>query len=84
MPNTARIGDSISHGGKIIMGSENYLVDGIGIARIGDQCQCSIHGLVTIITGSPTKLNGVNVARVGDLISCGATIITGSATEITD
>jgi uncharacterized Zn-binding protein involved in type VI secretion len=41
---------------------------------------CPIHGPGVVVTGSPTSiLNSRPVARVGDLVSCGATIITGSA-----
>lgn len=80
MPAVARKGDSIDHGGQIIQGSPNLNVNGKPCARVGDQVQCTIHGLVTITTGSPTgrKNQGKLLARVGSLCSCGAKIITGS------
>lgn len=79
MPQCARIGDSISHGGTIIEGSDNVFAEGLGVARVGDKVYCSKHKLQTIVSGSSSVFtNGRGTARVGDSISCGATITTRS------
>ena len=80
MPQLARLGDAISHGGAIIEGSGDVHCNGIPVARIGDAAICVIHGAVTIVSGSATvRANGRGVARIGDATSCGATIVSGSA-----
>jgi uncharacterized Zn-binding protein involved in type VI secretion len=79
MPECARIGDAISHGGSIIQGSDNVFAEGSGVARIGDAVYCAKHKTQTIVSGSGSVFtNGRGTARVGDSISCGATIITGA------
>ena len=88
MPGAARLGDAIDHGGAIIGGSLNVLVNGLPSARLGDPVYCEIHSLQgaiqTITSGSLTVLvNGLPKARIGDSISCGATIISGSLDVIT-
>lgn len=35
-----RLGDSTSHGGKVISASTIHFVDNIGIARVGDIVTC--------------------------------------------
>jgi len=76
----ARIGDAISHGGVIITGSSNVMVNGLGVARLGDSVNCAIHGLRVISTASAiTHANGLGVAREGDFVTCGAVIVTGSS-----
>lgn len=77
----ARIGDRGSHGGKIITGANNVLVNGVPIARAGDiyKCADSTHSR-NIIVGIPANSSalGRQAARVGMKTACGATIITGS------
>ncbi len=80
MPRVARIGDSGSHGGAIITGSDTGTSDGRKIARIGDLYDCPIHGANPIISGSAAySLDGRKVARVGDRTQCNAIITSGSA-----
>jgi uncharacterized Zn-binding protein involved in type VI secretion len=78
MPNVIRLGDSTSHGGKVISSSASHVkVGGIAVALVGDQCTCPIkgHDGCTIASGSAShKVNGVAVAYHGDLTSCGATL----------
>lgn len=79
MPECARIGDAISHGGSIVQGSDNVFAEKIGVARIGDAVWCAIHEAQVIVSGSGSVFtNGRGTARVGDMISCGATITTGA------
>ncbi|WP_310400383.1 PAAR domain-containing protein [Paraburkholderia graminis] len=73
-----RIGDSTSHGGKVVTGSETSLVMGRGVARIGDRCTCptSGHRDCVIAEGDENvKINGRAVAFDGHKTSCGATLI---------
>jgi uncharacterized Zn-binding protein involved in type VI secretion len=79
MPNLiARIGDSCDHGGEIVTGSINTIVEGSGAARDGDFLNCAVHGIVGITGTGKAIINGRNVVINGDIASCGATIIAGS------
>jgi uncharacterized Zn-binding protein involved in type VI secretion len=73
------LGDSTSHGGKVISASETSDCDGVGIARVGDQVTCPKRGhggVTTIVTGDPTAIiDGRPAARHGDKTACGATLI---------
>lgn len=81
MAKSARLGDPISHGGQIITASPNVTNNGVPVARVGDQAQCRIHGVVTITKGSSkVTANGKARARVGDTCSCGAVILQGADT----
>lgn len=75
----ARVGDTHSHGGTLLTGSNSVYADGNKVCRIGDTATCSEHGSVTIVTGSnKVFVDGIGIARIGDSLSCGATITTGS------
>ena len=56
-----RVGDSSSHGGTVVTGQANYLVDGIPVAVVGDMVACSQkgHAVCPIVEGHPTfSVNG--------------------------
>lgn len=79
MPASARLGDTISHGGSIVQGSPKKSINGKPAARLGDACVCAIHGGVNISSASSTvSVDGKGQARIGDSVSCGATIVSGS------
>lgn len=79
MPQAARLGDTISHGGDIVAGSPDTFCNGIPVARLGDAVVCQIHGSQFISSASPNVFaNGIPRARLGDSISCGATITSAS------
>mgnify|MGYP000615523301 CR=1 FL=1 len=84
MAGKARQGDVISHGGFIGMPLQTSVrVNGLLVARLGDPVGCNQHGPQSITSGSGTvKCGGSPVAKIGDLISCGATIVGGSANVI--
>lgn len=83
MPGVARLGDSISHGGRIISASGDTFADGLAVARIGDSVMCDKHGLTHIVNGAEgTTTNKLQTARVGDSTACGATIVEGSSTRV--
>jgi uncharacterized Zn-binding protein involved in type VI secretion len=72
-----RLGDSTTHGGKVITASPNAFYEGIPIARVGDQVSCpKCKGMHTIVTGAPHAFDhGAQIACDGDLVSCGAKLI---------
>ena len=75
----ACLGDTSSHGGKIVTASGVLSVMGIPVARVGDAFDCPKHGRQTIVTGSSTHMDeGKQVAHIGSQISCGAVITTGN------
>jgi len=78
MRGVIRLGDSTSHGGRVVSATESMLVDGVPVARLGDACTCPIkgHGNCTIVEGDPGFLvGGVPVALEGCKTSCGATLL---------
>ncbi|MCI1004276.1 PAAR domain-containing protein [Herbaspirillum sp. C7C8] len=78
-----RLGDSTSHGGKVISASRTHTLHGIGIARVGDLVSCPKegHGTNPIIEGAPTWLIGDRmVALQGHRAACGCSLISSLAT----
>lgn len=75
----ARVGDSTSHGGKILTGHPDVIVNGFPMARVGDKVSCPKCGNNEIATGVPS-VSGADhlVATVECKTACGATITTGS------
>lgn len=83
MPGVARLGDPIDHGGSIISASDDTLVDGIPVARVGDMVNCLQHGITTIVQGANQLITDAPMtARIGDMTACGATIVSGSTDRI--
>ena len=74
----ARMGDSTSHGGSIIIGMPTVLIGGQPAARVGDMHVCPmVTGVVPHVggpimpPGSPTVLIGnMPAARLGDMATC--------------
>lgn len=78
-----RMGDATSHGGKVISASTTHLIDGIGIARFGDNITCPLpgHGINSIVEGASTYLiGGRKVALHGHRCACGCTLISSLVT----
>lgn len=71
------IGCPTTGGGKVISGNNNFLVEGIPAACVGDKATCPKHNTVsTILTGDPyMQINGKAVARVNDSLSCGCKLL---------
>lgn len=81
MTAVARLGDTSNHGGTIIQASSDVKVNGLGVARQGDNHSCPISGHgVTPLTAITTKtfVNGRLVITVGAVAGCGAHINQGS------
>lgn len=76
MRKVIRLNDPTSHGGRVVkVAATHVTVDGIPLARIGDQCSCPIpgHSNCTIVEGDPQHtIDGVPVAYAGHKTSCGA------------
>lgn len=78
-----RLGDSTSHGGTVISASSTHLIDGTGIARVGDRITCPLpgHGINSIVEGAATYLiAGRMVALHGHHCMCGCTLISSLST----
>jgi uncharacterized Zn-binding protein involved in type VI secretion len=71
------LGDTTTHGGKVITASETHSYIGIPVARVGDMVECpKCKGTYPIIEGSPRTFDqGKSIARHGDKVACGATLI---------
>lgn len=81
MKGVIRLGDSTSHGGKVISASSDVFVHGVAVAREGDTCTCPIngHSPCVISDGDPMVLDhGKHVAFEGHKTSCGATLISSN------
>jgi uncharacterized Zn-binding protein involved in type VI secretion len=84
MKNVIRLGDSTSHGGKVVAASGAAFVHGIAVARQGDACICPVkgHAPCVIAEGDLTVLvGGIPVAFQGHKTSCGATLISSAPTS---
>lgn len=79
MRNVIRLGDTTSHGGKVVkVSASHFTVDGIPVARVGDVCSCPIkgHENCTIAEGEPRHvINDIAVAYDGHKTTCGAALI---------
>ena len=59
MRNVILMGDTTTHGGKVVSSSAmHFRVHGVPVACVGDACSCAISGHTncTIATGSPHHL----------------------------
>ena len=72
-----RLGDSTSHGGKVISASSLYVVHGIAVAQEGDMTLCpKCKGTFPILPTSSSSLNhGKTLAFEGTKTACGASLI---------
>lgn len=79
MANIIRVGDTTSHGGKVIeSGAPQFVVSGKAVVLVGDKCICPMtgHQNCTVIRGNAKhQIGGNAVAYDGDKTSCGATLI---------
>lgn len=84
MPEIIRLGDSTSHGGKVIEGSPFDICMGKPIAYIGHKVQCpKCKGLFPIVEGAPTTtFYGKGVALAGMHTACGAVLIASQFTDV--
>jgi uncharacterized Zn-binding protein involved in type VI secretion len=79
MSNFVVEGDSTSHGGKVITGSDRIKIRGRRAARKGDIVSCPLHGNNEIIEGSGRMNDGDRpIAVDGHRTQCGC-ILTSSS-----
>lgn len=80
------LGDTTTHGGKVITASSNIFYNNIPVARVGDQVTCpKCNGTHTIVSGASTvRGNSMQIARNGDNVSCGARLISRSGDVASD
>ncbi len=80
-----RLSDATSHGGTIVSGSPNTIVNSLPEARLTDAHACPLHGVNCIVSGSEnTVTNNLPNARIIDVCACGAVIVTGSPNTTTN
>ena len=76
--NIAVVGDTTTHGGRVVTGSEADTIDGRAIARMGDLVDCPLHGIQPIIEGDDTTLlEGRPMALEGHRVACGCRLLAG-------
>ena len=76
MPALACLGDTTTHGGKIISSSSTIFINGIQVALVGDLVSCPEHGSNKIIEGDPTAFeNGISVVVDNCHCECGCRVI---------
>jgi uncharacterized Zn-binding protein involved in type VI secretion len=86
------VGDSTSHGGRVITGSESHTIGDRSIARLHDLVDCPQtyadgrpHGINKIVEAHPTfTIGGERVALHGHHTECGCTLIGSAAASIGD
>lgn len=73
------IGDTTSHGGRVVSADLSCEINGKAVARVGDLVTCprkGCRGVFPIVSGSPDVVAmGQAPARHGDKTACGATLI---------
>lgn len=79
-----RLGDSTSHGGKVIEGSQTDICHGKPIAYIGHKVSCpKCKGVFPIVEGvQTTTIFGKGVALAGMKTACGASLIASQFTDV--
>jgi uncharacterized Zn-binding protein involved in type VI secretion len=74
------IGDTTTHGGKVLEGEPTFTVDDVPVAQVGHLVTCPKckGGPFPITTGAPNfSVHGRALARHGDETACGARLISG-------
>ena len=75
-PIMARLGDTTSHGGKIVEATQDLTDEGIGVALDGHLVACPrCGGRYPIIASGRRRHNGKRIAYIGDITTCGATLV---------
>ncbi|MBP0588352.1 PAAR domain-containing protein [Paraburkholderia sp. LEh10] len=86
------VGDSTSHGGRVITGSDTHTIGDRPIARLGDLVDCpqmypdgSPHGVNRIIEADPSfTIDGQQVALHGHHTECGCSLIGSTMATVGD
>ncbi|WP_380180846.1 PAAR domain-containing protein [Kalamiella sp. sgz302252] len=79
MPALVLLGDSNTHGGKVITASSTLFIEGIQVALVNDLVSCPFHGVNRIIEGDATAMdNGVPIVVDNCLCECGCKVKSSS------
>ncbi|VXB39405.1 PAAR repeat-containing protein [Burkholderia sp. 8Y] len=86
------VGDTTSHGGRVITGSETHTIGEKRIARLHDLVDCPQnypdgrpHGINKIVEAHPTfMIGGQRVALHGHHTECGCTLIGSVSADVGD
>lgn len=86
------VGDSTSHGGRVITGSDIHTIGGKSIACLNDLVDCPErypdgrpHGVNKIIEAQPSfTIGGEHVALHGHRTECGCTLIGSTTARVGD
>ncbi|QBQ99108.1 PAAR domain-containing protein [Paraburkholderia pallida] len=84
MRGVIRVGDSTTHGGRVVTGQDNSTVMGREVACVGDRCTCPMdgHDHCVIVEGDENvQIEGRAVAFDGHKTSCGAALISSVPTS---
>lgn len=78
------LGDPTSSGGSVVTGSSFTDIDGMPVARIGDQATCPRHkGAFPIVDGDPTLIvDGQPIALHGSSLACGCKVLSAMQTRV--
>jgi uncharacterized Zn-binding protein involved in type VI secretion len=79
------LGDTTTHGGKVITAHSLMSINDIPVALVGDLVECPrCKGVYPIVQGSGSaSLEEKPVARQGDLTGCGAALISVVQSSVT-
>ena len=71
------LGDTTTHGGKVITACSGLTVAGIPVAAVGDSVQCPLckSTFPILAAGAPVKYQNKEVATAGMKTACGAELI---------
>lgn len=78
MKGVIRLGDKTTHNGCVLTASTTIIVQGKGVARVGDTVSCpkDKHGPTQIIEGDPNITDdGIPIAFEGHKCACGCSLI---------
>lgn len=81
-----RLGDMTTHGGKVLNGFSDYVIEGIPVAGVGHLTSCPLcKGVFPIIQGdSGLTVNGVPVSLHGHSTACGAKLISAQLERVVE
>lgn len=81
-----RLGDMTTHGGKVLNGFSDYVIEGIPVAGVGHLTSCPLcKGVFPIIQGdSSLTVNGIPVSLQGHLTACGAKLISSQLERVVE
>ena len=69
-------GDATTHGGKVVVVSGSFTIDGRRVARVGDMVMCPVHGMNPLTEGDGQTLDEqIALTLHGHHSACGSAVI---------